>query len=131
MSVRVKEIAFTGYPVTDFTRARAFYTGLLGLEEAASHEEGGELHWLEYEVGGATLALAKASEHWQPHKDGGGVALEVEDLDATLEHLRAHGVEVPMGIGDFPVCRIAVVQDPDGNGVALHQRKPHHPDFSN
>ena len=131
MSIRVKEIAFTGYPVTDFEKARAFYTGLLGLTEADRYEEGGELHWLEYDIAGATLALAKASEQWQPHKDGGGVALEVEDLDATLEHLRANGVETPMGVGDFPTCRISVVNDPDGNGVALHQRKAHHPDYSN
>lgn len=31
--IKVTEIAFTGYPVTDIPRARAFYEGVLNLKE--------------------------------------------------------------------------------------------------
>ena len=128
-SLEVKEIAFVGYPVTDFGKARAFYGGLLGLEEAMVFEEAGDVHWIEYSIGEGTLALARAGEHWQPNKDGGGVCLEVKDLDSAVEHLRANGVEPVLDIGDYPACRMAVVADPDGNGIALHQRKENHPDY--
>ena len=129
MSIDVKEIAFTGYPVRDFEKARAFYSGLLGLKESMVMEEDGEIHWIEYDIGGATLALAKAGDHWQPHPDGGGVALEVEDIHTTVEFLKKHGIAAETGISDFPGCCLTVIHDPDGNGIALHQRKPHHPDF--
>jgi predicted enzyme related to lactoylglutathione lyase len=130
MSIGVKEIAFIGYPVTDMERARHFYGEVLGLEESCVIEDGGDVHWVEYDIKGQTLALARASEQWQPNPHGGGVSLEVADLETALAHLQANGVEATMPIGDFPVCRIAVIPDPDGNGIALHQRKPHHPDFS-
>ncbi len=132
MSIGVKEIAFIGYPVTDMARSRHFYGEILGLEESVILDGDNEdPHWVEYDIKGQTLALAKASEHWQPNPHGGGVSLEVADLEAALAHLKANGVEPSMpGIGDFPACRISVIPDPDGNGIALHQRKAHHPDFT-
>lgn len=126
--IGLKELAFIGYPVTDFAKARAFYGDLLGLKETVSFEHEGELGWLEYDLAGQTLALAKASEQWQPNANGGGACLEVEDLDAAVAHLKNGGAKVVMDIQDFPICRLALVADPDGNTLALHQRKPHHPD---
>ena len=126
--IGVKEVAFIGYPVTDMARAREFYGGLLGLEESWVIEEDGAVHWLEYAVAGATLALANASEMWKPGPDGGGVCLEVRDLDAAVAKLRDAGVKIPMPMGEFPFCRMAVIEDPDGNGICLHQRKANHPD---
>ena len=129
MSIGVKEIAFIGYPVTDFEKSRAFYGDVLGLKEATVMENEDGPHWVEYDIHGSTLALAPAGDHWKPDPNGGGVSLEVEDIDAALAHLRENGNEPMMDVGDFPQCRIAVIQDPDGNGIALHQRKPNHPDF--
>ncbi len=125
-----KELAFVGYPVTDFTQARKFYGEILGLPEAASFEHEGELGWLEYDLAGQTLALAKASPEWQPSAHGGGACLEVEDLDAAVAYLESQGVRIVLGVQDYPVCRIALIGDPDGNTLALHQRKPHHPDHT-
>lgn len=128
--IGVKEVAFVGYPVTDMARSRAFYGGVLGLAEGLVAEEDGDVHWVEYDVAGVPLALAKASEDWQPSPQGGGVSLEVADMEAALAHLEESGVDPTMPIGDFPTCRICVIPDPDGNGIALHQRKQHHPDFN-
>lgn len=123
-----KELAFVGYPVTDFTRAKKFYGEILGLEESASFEHEGELGWLEYDLGGQTLALAKASEQWKPSANGGGACLEVADLDQAVKHLKEQGAKIALEIQDYPICRLALVADPDGNTLALHQRKPNHPD---
>ena len=29
---------------------------------------------------------------------------------------------------DYSICRMALIADPDGNTIALHQRKPNHPE---
>ena len=77
---------------------------------------------------GQTLALAKASEQWKPDPNGGGACLEVADLDAAVAHVKSHDVRVVMEIQDYSICRMALIADPDGNTLALHQRKPNHPD---
>lgn len=128
MGIGVKEVAFIGYPVTDAERARAFYGGVLGLKEADKFEDESGVHWVEYDIAGQTLALAVNMPNWKPGPDGAGVSLEVENLEVALETIKAAGHEVAMEIGDFPICRIAVISDPDGNGISLHQKKPNHPD---
>jgi predicted enzyme related to lactoylglutathione lyase len=123
-----KELAFVGYPVSDFEQARRFYGGILGLHETLTYEHEGELGWLEYDLAGQTLALAKASDQWSPNPNGGGACLEVEDLDGAIAHLREKGVKIALDIQDYPICRMALIADPDGNTLALHQRKPNHPE---
>ncbi len=130
-AIELKELAFVGYPVSDFAQARKFYGEILGLKESAAFEHEGELGWLEYDLAGQTLALAKACSDWQPSAHGGGACLEVADLDRAVVHLQAHGVPVLMGgIQDYPICRMALISDPDGNTLALHQRKANHPDHT-
>ena len=126
--IGLKELAFVGYPVTDFDRARRFYGEILGLKETITFGEKDAIDWLEYDLAGQTLALAKASEQWQPNANGGGACLEVEDLDAAVDYLKGHDVRIAMDILDCPYCRIALIADPDGNTLALHQRKPNHPE---
>lgn len=128
--IQIKEIAFIGYAVTDIARSRKFYGEILGLRETATFEHEGEIGWVEYDLLGQTLALAKAFPEWQPSPHGGGVCLEVADLDQAVAYLKEVGATLPMEIGDYPVCRMALVSDPDGNTIALHQRKPEHPDHS-
>jgi predicted enzyme related to lactoylglutathione lyase len=128
--IGLKELAFVGYPVTDFSKARKFYGDTLGLKETITFEDGGEVAWLEYDLAGQTLALAKASEQWKPDPNGGGACLEVADLDQAIAHLKTNEVTIIMDIQDYPMCRLALIADPDGNTLALHQRKPNHPDFT-
>jgi len=127
MGIGITEIAFVGYPVTDITRAKAFYQDLLGLEPTMDEpigigEGNTELRWIEYDIGAGTLALSNA---WPPSgQSGPSAALEVEDLDAALDTLRENKVTFKTDTMESPVCRFAVVTDPDGNDLTIHQRKP-------
>lgn len=121
--IRIKEIAYVGYPVTDVARARAFFEGLLNLKLTAKFEHEGK-SWIEYDIGAATLAISNMSgDQWKPSANGPSVALEVADFDAAVLALR--GAKVPFAVEpmDSGVCRMAIVLDPDGNALAIHQRK--------
>ncbi|MGH7558482.1 MAG: VOC family protein [Gemmatimonadota bacterium] len=51
------------------------------------------------------------------------VALAVEDVSDSVEELRGKGVPIAMEPIETPVCFMAVVTDPDGNQILIHQRK--------
>lgn len=121
-AIRVLEFAFTGYPVTDMVRARAFYEDMLGLKTGMVWENSGRF-WIEYDLGGHTLAINNSSPQWKPSSDGPAVALEVEDFDATVAALRKLGVHFTVEPLEVPTCRMAVILDPDGNSIAIHRRK--------
>lgn len=115
-------IAFTSYPVTDLTRARQFYEGVLGLTEARffGKENTG---FVEYDIGPGTLGIGNGAPDWKPSAGGGSVALEVDDFDAAIARLKAHGCAFRLEPLETPVCHMAVVSDPDGNSVTIHRRK--------
>lgn len=50
-----------------------------------------------------------------------GACFEVDDLDAMVEQLRAAGVQVDVDPSWHPEGVYAVLRDPDGNAVQLHQ----------
>lgn len=122
--MKVIEIAFTCYPVTDVARARKFYEGVLGLVASMDHQMEGS-HWVEYDIGVATLAIGTAPG-WNPSKDGCSVSLELEDFEMAVQELKEAGVEFVMGPIETPVCHMAFVRDPDGNSVGIHKRKAGH-----
>ncbi len=80
-------------------------------------------------------------QHWFVPQQGGGIAggvgatdgssfvtiyVEVEDLDATCEQVRALGGTVvlePMSIPEIRDLRIARFRDPDGNLIGLTERR--------
>lgn len=119
--IKIKEFAFVAYPVTDISRARAFYEGVLGFTRTPK-ETDAEDHWFEYEIGPHTLGIGQ-SPAWQPSSDGPSLALEVEDFEGTVAHLKNHQVPFKMGPLETPVCRMVVIQDPDGNKIVFHKRK--------
>ena len=118
--MRVTNIAFTGIPVTDMKRARAFYEDVLGLRPAGEFAEG---VWVEYELGNDTLAIGSVGDQWKPSPDGTSVAIEVDDFEAAIKDLKAANVTFAAEGIDSPVCRMAVVQDPDGNKIIIHKLK--------
>jgi predicted enzyme related to lactoylglutathione lyase len=120
--VNIVEIAFSGYPVTDLKRARQFYEGVLGLK--VSKVFGDEnTAWVEYDIGTSTLAIGNGAPEWKPSRHGGAVALEVEDFDAAVKCLKDNRVAFLVEPLETPVCRMAIVSDPDGNSLTIHKRK--------
>lgn len=122
--MKIDEIAFSCYPVTDMARARSFYEGVLGLKATMDHKMEGA-HWVEYDIGAGTLAIGVAPG-MTPSSDGCSVALEVDDFDKAVSELKEAKVEFRFGPIETPVCHMAFVQDPDGNSIGIHKRKPGH-----
>jgi predicted enzyme related to lactoylglutathione lyase len=118
--MKVKEIGFVAVPVNDIARARQFYEGILGLRKSRDAMGG---KWIEYDLGGGTLALGPSDGDWKPSSTGTGYALEVEDFDQAIAKLRRAGVNFVEGPAETAVCHTAIIQDPDGNRLGIHKLK--------
>jgi len=119
--IKVQRLAFVGIPVTDMKRARAFYEGVLGLKISEQMMNG---QWIEYDLGNNTLAIASVGPQWTPSDQGTGAALEVEDFDAAVKSLKDQKVPFVVEAYESPCCRMAIIQDPDGNNIVIHKLKP-------
>ncbi|MEZ6023171.1 MAG: VOC family protein [Hyphomonadaceae bacterium] len=116
----IKKVAFTMFPITDVARARKFYEETLGLTLGA-HGNQGEQWWLEYDLPqGGCIALSNFGRD-TPAGHGGTLALEVEDLDALMAHLKGNGVSFAGDVIHGPHCRMAMCTDSEGNPLLLHQ----------
>jgi catechol 2,3-dioxygenase-like lactoylglutathione lyase family enzyme len=88
--MKVIELAFCCYAVTDMKRSRNFYEGVLNLKPTTvTDTEHGQ--WTEYEFGPYALAIGCAA--FKPSPDGGSAALEVENFDAAIAHLKKRDVK--------------------------------------
>jgi predicted enzyme related to lactoylglutathione lyase len=120
--MKITEIAFSSYPVTDIGRARAFYEGVLGLHPTMETDMGDKGHWIEYNIGPGTLGIGRY-EGWKPTSDGCTVALEVDNFDDAVKTLKTAGTPFRMEPLETPVCHMLMVSDPDGNTLIIHKRK--------
>ena len=118
--------------VTDLDRALAFYHGLLGLPvRDRERYDAGEVPYVAVVAGGRHIHLVPTEDE---RIDVGGEHLcllvrsdEVdsrEELDALLESLREHDIEVEDGepyrrYGAYGRAWAAYVRDPDGRRVEL------------
>lgn len=114
----INSIAFTAYPVSDIAKARSFYEGVLGLKLSHNFAD----KWIEYDLGEGTFAITTMMEDCQPGAKGASIAFEVDDLDATIKHLKERDVKFIAEVFPTSVCHMAVIADPDGNGVTIHKR---------
>jgi predicted enzyme related to lactoylglutathione lyase len=117
--MKIKNIAFVGIPVTDMKRARVFYEGVLNLQ--SDPEMTGE-RWTEYSIGEGTLAIACVGDQWKPSNEGTSTALEVENLEEAIARLEER--KTAYDKVDSPVCRMVIIEDPDGNKLIIHKLKP-------
>ena len=119
--IKIRSLAFVGIPVTDIKRARGFYEGVLGLS-VAEEMMGGQ--WVEYDLGNNTLAIANVGPQWIPSDQGTGAALEVDDFEGAVKWLKDQRVPFVVEAYESPCCRMAIIQDPDGNNIVIHKLKP-------
>ena len=114
----ITSIAFTVYPVSNMERARAFYEHVLGLHVSANYRD----IWVEYDVGGSTFAITTTDMGHTPGAKGAVAAFEVSNFDGFMHKMKEHAVSFATEPFDTPVCRMAVIEDQDGNHITIHQR---------
>ena len=116
-----QKVAFTMYPVKDMPRARAFYEDTLQLGPGSG---GASSPWVEFDLpGGGCLAITTVTPNEPSASAGGTIAFEVDDLPATIADLKSRDVRFLAEGIDSPVCRMAIISDPDGNAIVLHKLK--------
>jgi catechol-2,3-dioxygenase len=105
----------------DVPAAAHFYRDVIGLCLLPRH--GDRPH---FDLGGIYLAILKGrsrpAENTTPARFP-IVAFAVDDLDAAVEHLRAHHVELPWGVEEDADSRWVMLRDPAGNLIELAQFK--------
>jgi catechol 2,3-dioxygenase-like lactoylglutathione lyase family enzyme len=116
------------YIVTDVAQAIAFYTDRLGFHlvmhpaPAFAMLVRGDLRLVLSAPGGGPGGGAAMPDGTLPTPGGWNrFSLQVDDLDATVDDLRAHGARFRNDIVDGVGGRQILVEDPSGNPVELFQ----------
>jgi catechol 2,3-dioxygenase-like lactoylglutathione lyase family enzyme len=100
------------YRVRDLDVGRSFYRDVLGFEEVFVDVDDG---WSRLQHGGMEIAIAVG----EPAESSGVAHVDVEDVKAMAERLRAAGVEVGVVLELHGQIRLVDVFDPDGNRIQL------------
>ena len=116
----IQSIAFSVYPVSNMASSRKFYEEALGLKVTLNFQE----IWVEYDLGDTAFALTTMEMGRKPGANGAMVAFEVRDLPAFIKELKRKSVPFITEAFTTPVCQMAVIQDPDGNAITVHERHP-------
>lgn len=117
MNAAPSAIAFTMYPVSDMSRAVAFYRDKLGFRQSGIASDA----WTEFELGSGTFGVGTFAQVGSAGT-AQSLAIEVPDMNAYRAALTERGVESTEP-HETPVCFISVVRDPDGNQIWLHSAK--------
>ena len=102
------------YRVRDLAAARDWYRVRLGFTETYYDEPGG---WAKLERGAMQIGLAIG----EPEEGGDVASIDVDDVKAEADRLRADDVEVGTVLELHEEIRLLDVYDPDGNRVQLVQ----------
>jgi len=120
-------VAYTTLASTDLDRAERYYRDMLGfdVERMPSPPSGLMVH------AGQGTGLSIYERPTPPHCDTTAMTLLVEDLDAAMRDLRAHGVtfeeyDLPYmkttnGVAVEGPTKASWFKDPDGNILSLVQ----------
>jgi catechol 2,3-dioxygenase-like lactoylglutathione lyase family enzyme len=103
------------YRVTDFERARDFFTRLLGFAETSVDFDES---WSTLSNGDMHIAVTQGD----PDPDAGVAMVDVDDIRADAARLRDEGVEVGTIVEVAGQMLLVDVFDADGNRVQLAQQ---------
>ena len=106
-------------PVSDMTRAKAFYGAVLDTE--LRDENGGPNPMAIFPATGRE-SVAGHLYPGKPAADGSGNTIHLrspEPLEAALDRVRDNGGKVVSEIVTIPAGRFAYCLDPDGNSIGL------------
>jgi catechol 2,3-dioxygenase-like lactoylglutathione lyase family enzyme len=136
----LNRITHTGVWVTDQDEALAFYRDILGFEVRmdVTVAEFGNLRWLSVGLPGQDLVLQLAALD-SPHMEEATseqirqvlakgytppLIFEVDDCRATIEQLRARGVDITQEPVEQFYGIDAGIRDPSGNSIRITQPTP-------
>lgn len=114
----IKGIEVISLWAEDVAKTAHFYRDVLGLE-LDPHHHGGQPH---FKIGDTYLTILKGKPNpaENPHPPRFPLfAFRVEDLDAAVERLTAHGIELPWGVEGQDHSRWVMIHDPAGNLIEL------------
>jgi len=117
----LKQVAHICIMSTDLDATERFYTDLLGLQRSFSFYKDGELFGFYLGLGNRTFIEVFYNPHAKPieHPLINHMCLEVDDMDALIAHVRAHGTEITdkkMGVDN---TWQAWLTDPSGVRIEL------------
>jgi len=102
------------YYVRNLDEARRFYRETLGFEETAVDFDAS---WSHLRHGEMEIGLAQG----EPDESGAVAHVDVSDLKAEADRLRAQGIDVGIVFELQGEMRLLDVYDPDGNRIQLAQ----------
>src|SRR5689334_20695741 len=92
----ISQVSVASVYVSDYEKAKAFYTEKLGFEVRDDQPMGPDSRWLSVVPPGAQTALVLVHGYadWTPERVGKstGIVLGTDDIRATYEQLRDRGV---------------------------------------
>jgi len=105
--------------VTDVEAARTFYVDVLGFQERTDRPDFGfPGAW--FDVGGRQVHLIEVPT-LPPGAGSNHFALRVDDIEAAVASIEAHGIAVHRSAYVPNAGRQAFLTDPSGNGIELNQ----------
>jgi lactoylglutathione lyase len=125
----IKRVDVVAVYVNDQDAALEFYVDKLGMEKLWDEPMGPDARWVQVRPRGAETSMVLVAKFgdWAPERVGGlqPNTLWADDAEATVQELRAKGVEVtqdptpqPWGMTE------ARFKDPDGNEFLLYGPLP-------
>ena len=117
----ITHVQLISLPVSDQSRARDFYAGVLGFEVVHDLSIGPGERWVQLRPPGAETSVTLVTWFADAMPAGAvrGLVLETDDLDGDVERLARRGVGFPDGVQQEPWGRYATFADPDGNRITL------------
>jgi predicted enzyme related to lactoylglutathione lyase len=106
-------VARVWYLVRDFDRGRDFYKRVLEFKETYVDFDD---KWAKLERGEMLIALGEGDP-----VEAGVAMIDVDDVKADAERLRADGVQVGVVLEITGQMRLVDIFDPDGNRIQLSQ----------
>ncbi len=114
-------VAVISLRAADVPACARFYRGVIGLP-MMQHHAGDRPH---FDLGGPILTLLPGGPGLpaDPEPRFPLMAFSVPDLEAAVESLQRHGVDLPWGVESNSAGRWALFHDPAGNLIELVQWK--------
>ena len=116
--------------VSDQSRAKAFYTDMLGLELRQDEPlyPGASARWVAVAPRGAetNIILYLPDENWDHYRQVVGksqaITLDVSDINALAAELKAKGVRFVSEVDPQPWGTYATIEDSEGNHILMVQQ---------